>query len=70
MNQLELYEREVIARERQAEALERIANALNVNAIDTRHGISNIAEAVACLVYAINDKDSSEGHPHGFSTAD
>ena len=61
MNQLQLYEREVIAREKQAEALERIANALNVNAIDTRHGIGNIAEALACLVHVVADQNQKEG---------
>lgn len=60
MTQLELYEREVKAREKQAEALERIANALNVNSIDTRFGIQNIAEAIATLVYVIGDKTGGD----------
>ena len=59
--ELELYEREVKARERQADALERIAKNLNVNAIDTRYGIANIAEALAMLVHVIADKETPDG---------
>ena len=59
MTQLELYEREVIARERQADALERIANSLNITAVDQRFGIDNIAEALANLVYVIADQNEN-----------
>ena len=60
MTQLELYEREVKARERQATALERIARALTVNSVDTRFGMENIAEALATLVCVIADQDKGE----------
>ena len=45
MTQLELYKREVIALEKQAEALDRIASALHINALDRKFGNNNIAEA-------------------------
>ncbi len=52
---LKLYEREVIAREKQAEALEFLARNFYVKALDTEYGIENIAEAVACLVRVVAD---------------
>ena len=49
---LALYEREVEAREKQAEALETIARRLFVSAQDPKYGADNIAEAVLAIAYA------------------
>lgn len=54
-DQIELYKREVIAREKQAEAMERIADSLQVDSIDTRFGIQTVGEAIASLVRVIAD---------------
>ena len=53
--ELDLYKREVEAREKQAEALDTIANRLFVHASDPL-GSNNLAEAVANIAIAISKK--------------
>ena len=52
---LDLYEREVIAREKQANALEVIGSRFFIHHSDGKFGADNIAEGVVCIALAISD---------------
>lgn len=52
---LDLYEREVIAREKQADALEKIASRLFVHASGGKWKADNMAEGVVCVALAISE---------------